>query len=144
MPINSNATDRTGSWIRRPIPWNCLGPQLFGICLGLDFIPQLLFSRIKSKFDAMKVFTTFISAAKNKLGVQLVFPQWKIKLGRSPNLFVMGNTKVEHPTYVFAAKIKVVKTFMASNVLENKRWGYKSQFQRTAHSLWSRQSQPIP
>jgi len=33
---------------------------------------------------------------------------------------------------------------MASNLLfhlENKSWGYKSQFQRNAHSLWSRQSQ---
>jgi len=33
------------------------GGQLFGICLGLDFISQLSFSRIKNKFDAMKVFT---------------------------------------------------------------------------------------
>ena len=46
------------------IHWDCLGPQLFGICLELDFIPQLLCSRIKSKFDAMKVFTTFIFATK--------------------------------------------------------------------------------
>jgi len=27
----------------------------------------------------------------------------------------MGKIKVEHPTYFFAAKIKVAKTFMASN-----------------------------
>jgi len=40
------------------------GPQRIGISLELGFIPQLLFSRIKSKFDAMKAFTTFIFAAK--------------------------------------------------------------------------------
>jgi len=28
---------------------------------------------MKSKFDVMKVFTTFICAAKNKLSVQLIF-----------------------------------------------------------------------
>jgi len=70
----------------------------------LDLHPQLLFSRIKSEFDAMKVFATFI----------------------------------------FAGKIKVGKTFMTSTllfILENKSCGYKSQFQRNAYSLWSRQSQ---
>jgi len=39
-----------------------------------------------------------------------------------------GEIKVGHPTDFFAAKIKVVKTFMASNalfILENKSWGYK-------------------
>jgi len=57
----------------------------------------------------------------------------------------MGKIKVEHPTF-FAAKIKVIKTFMAANlifILENKSWGYKSQFQRNAYSLWSRQSQSL-
>jgi len=52
---------------------DCLGPHLFGFCLELDFTPQLLFSRAESKFDAMKVFTTFIFAVKNQLGAQLVF-----------------------------------------------------------------------
>jgi len=48
----------------------------------------------------------------------------------------MGEIKVEHPTYFFAAKIKVVKTFMTSNlffILENKVGGINpilSKFQR--------------
>jgi len=70
----------------------------------------------------------------------------KISWGEAPTYFFMGEIKVEHPTYFFAAKIKVVKTFMASNllfILENKSWGYKSQFQRNAYSLWSRQSQAM-
>jgi len=41
------------------------GPQRIGISLEFGFTPPTLFSRIKSKFDAMKVFTTFIFAAKN-------------------------------------------------------------------------------
>jgi len=52
--------------------------------------PQLLFSRIKSKFDAMKVLTTFIFAAKNKLGAQLLFSQWKISWGETPTYFSLG------------------------------------------------------
>jgi len=58
----------------------------------------------------------------------------------------MGKINVGHPTYFFAAKTKVVKTYMASNVLfilENKSWGYKSQFQRSTNPLWSRQSQRL-
>jgi len=35
--------------------------------------PQLLFSRIKSKFDAMKVCSTFIFAAKTQLDAQRLF-----------------------------------------------------------------------
>jgi len=38
----------------------------------------------------------------------------------------MGEIKVGQPNYLFAAKITVVKAFMASNVffiLENKSWG---------------------
>jgi len=41
----------------------------------------------------------------------------KNKLGLRPYLFFRGKIKVEHPTYLFATKIKVVKTFMASNLL---------------------------
>jgi len=36
----------------------------------------------------------------------------------------MGKIKVEHPTHFFAAKIKVVKTFMASKL--HKSWGIKA------------------
>jgi len=56
----------------------------------------------------------------------------------------MEKIKVGHPTYFFRRENKVVKTFMASNllwVLENNKWEFKSQFQRNTHSLWSRQSQ---
>jgi len=67
--------------------WDCLRPLLFGICLELDFRPQLLFSRIKSKFDAVKVFTTFIFAVKNKLGVRLLFSPWKISWGNAQTYF---------------------------------------------------------
>jgi len=70
------------------------GPQRMGISLELGFIPQLLFSRIKSKFDATKVFTTFISRRKNKLGAQLIFP-WKISWDEAPTSF-MGKIKVGH------------------------------------------------
>jgi len=44
------------------VPWDCLGPQLFGICLELNFIPQLFIFKNKSKLDAMKAFTIFIFA----------------------------------------------------------------------------------
>ena len=67
----------------------------------------------------------------------------KNKLGLRPNLFVHGEIKIEHPTF-FAAKIKVVKTFMASNllfVLENKSWGYKSNPKQIPKSCGPRQSQ---
>jgi len=76
----------------------------------------------------MKVFTTFIFAAKKYVGCSTVIFNLKNKLGRSANLFFMGKIKVGHPTYFSAAEIKVVKTFMASNllfVLENKSWGIK-------------------
>jgi len=75
------------------INWDCLGPQLFGICLRLDFIPQLLFSRIKSEFDVMKVFTTFICAAKNEMGAQLLFFHGENK-SWAPNLFSPRKSKL--------------------------------------------------
>jgi len=62
----------------------------------------------------MKVFATFIFTAKHKLGAQLV--PWG-KLGRSPNLFFHWENKKWAPNLFFAAKVKVVKTFMASNLL---------------------------
>jgi len=65
------------------------------------------------------------------------------KLGRSPNLFLMGEIKVEHPTYFFAAKMKIAKTFMASNLLfipENKSWGCKSNPKQIPKSCGPRQS----
>jgi len=68
----------------------------------------------------------------------------KISWGEPPTYFFMGKIKVGHPTYLFAAKIEVVKTFMASNllfVLENRSWGYKNQFQANSKELWS---QAIP
>jgi len=45
----------------------------------------------------MKVFTTFIFAAKNKSGVQLLFSHEKISWGFAP--IFMGEITVEHPTY---------------------------------------------
>jgi len=60
------------------------GTTANGYFFGIGFCtPQLLFSRIKSKFDAMKVFTTVIFAAK-KLGAQLLFPHEKV--GAKPQL----------------------------------------------------------
>ncbi len=48
------------------------------ISLELGFIPHnFYFQEEKSKFDAMKVFATFIFAVKNKLGAQLLFPHEK-------------------------------------------------------------------
>jgi len=92
----------------------------------------------------MKVLTTFIFAAKNQLGAQLLFSPWKNKLGLRPTDFFIGKIKVGHPTYLFTAKIKVVKTFMASNslfILENKSWGYKSNPKQIPKSCGPRQSQ---
>jgi len=86
----------------------------------------------------------FIFVAKNKLGAQRLFSQWKISWDEVPTYFSLGNNKSWAPNLFFAAKIKVRKTFMTSNLFvmfENKSWGYKSQFQRNVHSLWSRQSQ---
>jgi len=57
------------------------------------------------------------------------FPIEKISLGVTQLIF-HGVNKSWAPNLFSAAKTKVVKTFMASNllfILENKSWGYKSQ-----------------
>jgi len=54
---------------------------------------------MKSKFDAMKVFSTFIFVAKNKLGAQLLFSPWKINWGEAPAYLFHGKIKVRRPTY---------------------------------------------
>ena len=73
--------------VQQPYVLGSPGPQRIGISLELDFVPQLLASRIQSKFDAMKVFTTFMLAAKNKLGAQLLLPHEKISWGFAPTYF---------------------------------------------------------
>ena len=67
-----------------------------------------------------------------------------VYINLSIGLNIQGKIKVGHPTYFFAAKIKVVKTFMASNllfILENKSWGYKTNPKENPKSWGPRQSQ---
>jgi len=84
--------------------------------------PQLLFSRIKSKFDAMNVFTSFIFAATISLVSNFYVPMQKISWGFAQLIF-HGENKSWEINLFSTTKIKVVKTFMASNllfILENK------------------------
>jgi len=116
------------------------GPQRIGVSLELAFIPQLLFSRIKSKFDAMKVFSIFRGEKISWLP-NFYFPHEKLSWGFAPTYFHGENNKHGHPTYFFS---QIVKTFMASNLLfifENKSWGYKSNPKQITKSCGPRQSQ---
>jgi len=61
-----------------------------------------------------------------------------------PNFYFPHEKITVGAQLIFTAKIKVVKTFMASqllSILENKSWGYKNQFQANSKELWS---QAIP
>jgi len=72
------------------------GPQRMGISLELVFIPPTFIS--KSKCDVMKVFTTFIFAAKNKLGAQLLFPHEQ-SWDEAPTYFSWGKQQLNTQTY---------------------------------------------
>jgi len=57
---------------------------------GIGFYTPNFYFQEKSKFDAMKVFTSFIFVAKNKLGAQLLFPHEKISWGFAQPIYSWG------------------------------------------------------
>jgi len=62
--------------------------------------------------------------------LNVYFPHEKISWGEAATYFFMGEIKVVHPTYVFAAKIKVVKTFIALKIKVGLYNPILSKFQR--------------
>ena len=121
------------------------GTTANGHFFGIGFYTRnFYFQEQEVNLMAWRSLQLVFSRRKNKLGAQLLFSSWKNKLGEAPTYFSWGKEKFNTQLVLFAAKIKVVKTFMASNLLfiiENKSWGYKIQSWANSKELWS---QAIP